>query len=374
MPFIHTLIMTFDKSFLKFSVALILTFIQAGCAWDEGQYSELKFKERHSGKFEPITEELTGINAVSDIFPYQDYVIVVAFDAIDQTFVTVFDKDSGETVAKSVRYGRGPNEILMPTHSYFDRERGVIGFYDQMLGKDISFKIEDIIAGKPNGHEKDATNNNIHSVAGTRDGMRVEMKMPPFFKREGSPAVRLELIDSSGNVLADYDSWPEIDTDEQKYVMYQQPRMDISPDNRRMVIAPSYAGILEILSIEDEKIKDGVTRYYSKPDFNVNPKSISIEYNNGTMIFANDVYATDKYIYCAFDGETRLLNIGKDGSGKSLLVKNIAIFDWKGRELELIRTSDGIQRICVDDDNVLYAMVEDSLHRVCLARLNLKRH
>ena len=72
--------------------------------------------------------------------------------------------------------------------------------------------------------------------------------------------------------------------------------------------------------------------------------------------------ATDDAIYAAYGGESDF----KSRTG----CRNIAVFDWNGNPLKLIRTGHRIERLCLDsEENTLYAMIQDSEGRSYIGRI-----
>ena len=90
-----------------------------------------------------------------------------------------------------------------------------------------------------------------------------------------------------------------------------------------------------------------------------------------------DVYAGESRIYAVFDGETnRLIYMEESLLGDPQqypAYSNIAVFDWKGTPLELIRTGTRIENIHVDErDHRLYALYYDDNGDLRIGTLSLE--
>ena len=104
------------------------------------------------------------------------------------------------------------------------------------------------------------------------------------------------------------------------------------------------------------ELRNIATKYFIEPDF-----TLEGDYSNLIASFC-DLYATDEVLLAAYGGETEF------GTG----INNIAIFDWKGNPLKLIRTDHRIERLCLDSEgNALYAVVHDSEGRPFIGRIRL---
>ena len=135
----------------------------------------------------------------------------------------------------------------------------------------------------------------------------------------------------------------------------------VSPDEEKFVITSTLGGILEIFSMKDGELSNIATKYFIEPDFSIEGNF----YNYDNLIYSFcDLCATDDAIYAAYGGESDF----KSSTG----CHNIAIFDWNGNPLKLIRTGHRIERLCLDnEENTLYAMIQDSEGRPYIGRIRL---
>ena len=90
------------------------------------------------------------------------------------------------------------------------------------------------------------------------------------------------------------------------------------------------------------------------------------EHTDRSRLGFQDIYAGNERIYTAYDG----INIIKFMPEDHPLFTRIAVFDWEGRPLELIKTGLSINRLCCDEtEGTVYAIVTDTDGRLRLGRL-----
>lgn len=84
-----------------------------GCGCDEqaAGYAFPEFKETVEAEFEIISNELFGLNAISDIAVHDSAVIVTAFSLEDGKILHLYDKNSGSPLMHTLNYGRVPRSF-----------------------------------------------------------------------------------------------------------------------------------------------------------------------------------------------------------------------------------------------------------------------
>lgn len=141
-------VVMYSKSFGQGLIALA-AFLSSCCSpSSEDRYALPEFDNVSDAKVEIISEELFGINRVSDIFVMEDHVVVGAYNAEDNTVLQVFDREGAE-LCHAVQYGRGPKEVLSILNLWSDKGKGVVGIVDQNQNKEVYVDIDRLLEEGP---------------------------------------------------------------------------------------------------------------------------------------------------------------------------------------------------------------------------------
>ena len=242
----------------------------------------------------------------------------------------------------------------------------VLSYYDfmrrEILCVDVDSLLEDVY-----DFETEVLNIPIwaSTVMNAGDDM-VYMRNPGYYDSDTSVLVRFVIQKKTGDILHEEIEYP-IEDKYKRFALYNFAKCSMSPDKSRFVVGTSIGAILEIFS-KDSTIECLNTKYFHEPEFEV--VSGHYEMNGKTILGFNDIYAADDRIYAVYDGERNPYYAGEE----RLVDTKIAVFDWEGNPLELIRTDYGIDRICYSErENVIYGAVRDIDDIMYLARLDLNR-
>lgn len=340
-----------------------------GCGCDEqaAGYAFPEFKETVEAEFEIISNELFGLNAISDIAVHDSAVIVTAFSLEDGKILHLYDKNSGAPLMHTLNYGRGPKELLFASNSCFDDNSATMTFYDNIASKKLTVNLDSLLV-----HGLDAVDEtswqaprwNVHDIT-LEQGTLLTYNIS-FLQRDTSGIMRMEFRNSSGELVSAYDGFPEIDDDRKRFMMYTNEIISVSPNEERFAVTSSLGGILETFSLENGKIKKLSTGYFVKPDFDM--EGNRYVYDDLIDAFC-DLHADDDVLFAAYGGETKM----SDKQDERIPpFRNIAIFDWKGNALKLIRTDRRIDRLCFEkEDNTIFAVVKDPDGRSYIGRIRL---
>ena len=353
----------FPALLLKGAILLSLVAVFPGCKSDRpGVYSPPEFQETVEEEFEVISDEIYGVKAISDMVVYGSKVIVCALNHEDGTILHIYDKESGEPLMHTLNYGRGPKELLFDANISFLQESGTMVFFDIIASKRLDIDVDGLME-----HGLDAVEEvywpsrlwNLRNIA--LENGSLHTYNISYLQRDTSSVERIELCDRNGNIISTYNEFPVIDDDRKRFMMYNNELIAVSPDEEKVVITTSVGGILEIFSMKDGELKNIATKYFIEPGFSIEGDFC----NYDDLIYSfSDLCATDDAIYAAYGGESDF----KSHTG----CRNIAIFDWNGNPLKLIRTGHRIERLCLDsEDNALYAMIQDSEGRPYIGRVRL---
>lgn len=349
-------------------LALVSFFQGCGCNEQSAEYTFPEFRKNAEAEFEIISEELFGLNAISDIEVHDSTVIVTAVSMEDGKILHIYDKDSGAPLMHTLNYGRGPKELLFASNCSFDKHTATMTFFDNLASKKLTVNMDSLLVlgiGAIKRTDWQAPRWNVHDIV-LEKGTLLTYNIS-FLQRDTSSVKRMALKDRLGDVISTYDRFPEIDDDRKRFMMYTNEIIAASPNGERFAVTSSLGGILETFSVENGTIKNLSTRYFVEPDFKI--EGNRYVYDDLTDAFC-DLYADDEVIFAAFGGETRM-----SGSGQKEQIppfRNVAIFDWKGNALEQIRTDHRIDRLCfVKEENTIYAVIKDPDGKSYIGRIRL---
>ena len=351
----------FPALLLKGAILLSLVAVFPGCKSDRpGVYSPPEFKETVEEEFEVISDEIYGVKAISDMVVYGSKVIVCALNHEDGTILHIYDKESGEPLMHTLNSGRGPKELLFMEDLSLRQDTGTMTFFDLIASKRLDIDVDGLME-----HGLDAVEEtywqcplwNIDNIVLKNGSLHINNVS--YLQKDTSSVVRLELRDNDGNLLSTYNEFPVIDDDRKRYAIYTNPFVAVSPDEEKFAITAARAGILETFSMKGGKLKNIATKYFIEPDFTIEGD----RFNYDTLLASfGDLCATDEVIYVAYGGD------GPMGSG----YHNIAMFDWDGNPLKLMRMDYNIMRLDFDrEEDALYAVVHDSEGRPFIGRILL---
>ena len=272
-----------------------------------------------------LTDDIC-VNTVSDIFKYGEHLYIIAYDAQNQTYLQAYDIKTGERLYSTIRYGNGPGEIIYPNISYFPW----ITHY---------FPIKSL--------------GNLTMMA-IKEGASEQLNN-----------ARISLINDQNQVVSEYNNFP-IESDKNiQYAVYQTDRADISMDKQHLIVGTSYGSILEIFDIT-EGIMPKTVKYFVEPTLILREGKYN---NDDTIIGFNDLFASNQYIYASYDGE----NYGNVPACD--FFNNIAVFDYNGMPVILLRMKNRVERICVDEEaGEIYAVLKLHSGEVKIAKLNMREY
>lgn len=344
-------------------VFLSIVLCCAACSSDKGpRYAAPEFARERSAQFELLTGELLMKN-ILDIWEYKSNLVVLGFE--NGRFLHVFDKRSGKKILETISLGRGPKEIGSLLNARLDRQ-GVLTLIDGQQQKKMSFQLDSLLAHSFAAISEQPYENPSWSraVIPLRDRQLV-------FRNIGDAAedttgvVRFELRDKAGKSMARSNDFPIADA-AMRFMVYNEARVSVSPDERKLAVGTVWGAILETFSLE-HGIEPLATRYFVEPNFNVGAAPGISE--NTVSGFA-DVYADDDRIYASYDGVRKVLEFSKiPAEERPLQFNRIVVFDWEGNGIEQIVTDYNVRALCAGEDGTIYAAVFDNFNRFYLGKI-----
>lgn len=336
------------------------------------KYVMPEFGKVTDAKFEILGDDLYGLNVINEVAVHGKYIIVAAPDQEDGKLIHVYDKVTGEPLLHTLNTGRGPNEYLYSWNLYFDEpDGGIMRIFDRMKSKVIEFQLDSLVdygfrAVRERRYESSKWNERIF-MAGD---LRIDINNVSHLRRGTCDDPRIEIVDREGSRVSAYDDYPYFENDEERWIVYNEARVSVSPDKNKMVVATPWGAIVELFDLAGGTVSLNAVKYMLPPEFKSGGNMYMYIGENMVDSFS-DVYASDDKVYGAFGGEVKLESYFRlPAERRSGLFRNIVIFSWDGEGLEKIRTDYQIEQLCADTDGTIYAVLSDVDGRVYLGRLD----
>lgn len=309
----------------------------------------------------PEEVELQSIPVAEDIilsFPYdmcmdQDYVYVLSM--VDDTWLQVYDKQSGEYKGGYIPRGQGPGELTTGFNLFYDESKRTISIFDTGSMKLLSFQIQEepgkllsLIEEKPFYDRAAVVRRLWHLPSGQE---LVDGQLGEGQKRQK----RFQLL-SGNKLISEYNVFP-IESPEE-HMAYIDPQVAISPDGKKMAAGIFYGAVLETFTLADSVRLTSLRKFYPS---HILYEGGAIKETDKTVYGFISLSGTDKRLYSVFVGD-------KDPNQ----LNHIAVFDWNGCEVIKYRTDCSVVRLCISyDDKTLYAVAHSIDKGFYLVSFNL---
>jgi len=350
-----------------FAVLAMTILMAQGCTGRKVRYSPPSFASEKTVHFTKVSDELQYLP--SDIFVYGDNIIVTGCGKNSLNTLFIYDKTSGKEIRSGLKYGRGPKETIMG-QLCVSMVDGRMTYYDLMLDKMLSFRIEDFLKS---GAEAITEQNFIvpkwtRFLTETADGKIINLTSKGYLAKDTTTIHRISLSREDG-FCSDYDSCP-IEDKPLAFTIYNQPKISISPDGTKMAIGTFAGAILETFDISKE-IRNIATKYFIEPVISVHSGTYS--YVDQSVLGFYDLFTTDDRIFAAYDGKYKWGDIANlPDSKRPLKFTRIAVFDWKGNGLAIYDTGYRVERIFyAETENTLYAMITDKERKYFIGKIKI---
>ena len=347
------------------------------CASQKQAFSYMpRFQSSRTAEFEPVGGPIKQNFMIRRLDTYGPYFVVISAANRGENSLQLYDRDGGRLVLEAIPWGDGGDGVgeVESNFTYsLDPGSGLLEYSDFRTGKILSVQLDSLadmgtaaIRERPYGKTgPDLT------IAPTRFGRLVSVE---DFREDGIPAIIL--VDRKGRERARTEGYNFLPEDSKKSRSQFTESCTVSPDGRRFAVVYGLGGIMEIYSVRPHRLKlKHIYSFIESPDSLYSTGSYS--YHKDDIFGFGDVYAGESRIYAVFDGETnRLIYMEESMLGDPQqypAYSNIAVFDWKGTPLELIRTGTRIENIHVDErDHRLYALYYDDNGDLRIGTLNLE--
>lgn len=251
---------------------------------------------------------------------------------LDGKWIHRYGRHDGQLKENMISYGQGPDEIVNGSSAPIT-----------MLNEDSLIVINDLgvksvkmvkIAGEPGVVKQINTTEFTPKpfIAHYIDPKRIliEVFRPKELNRE-------YVLVKDGEAVSTYVGVPEEKTDTKMAPYFNLSiAVAVSPDGQHIAAGYLYSGIIELFAVEDTVLREVYSHAFHPIDVPADP--IEAARNNQLIRAFSAATATDKYVFFVYSGENTPESENK-----------IAIFDWEGNPVKLIKTDCQILSFAVDD-------------------------
>jgi len=281
----------------------------------------------------------------SDIGLIVDISVIDSFLIINEhntdLIFKIFNIKTGNLLCNSIRKGRGPDEITLPT-DINEYQNDVFTMYDAGLKKLNFLSIKNLI----NGNSKFLKSEKIPYPAFKTYPINDSMFLSTGTFKEG----RYCLYNKNtgiNKIMLDY-PYDAIHKNEDNLIkgFAFQGEIEIKPDLRQFVSVCNQAGVLEICELYPDDFKRIFRKTYFLPKYK--DIGISAGFLKNNKFAFHSLSVTDSNIYIIYSGKSA--TSPNYTSGKFLLV-----YDWMGTPLIYFNLDREIKKMALDrKNNIIY--------------------
>ena len=298
------------------------------------------------------------------LISFDNYIIIL--NRVDNKFLQVFDKQTGEHLGGYVAVGQGPGEMNECMQVEYNKQGRTVTLYDSNSQQYFIYTIHEDsenflqFDSKKNFADKNSINQTMRRI------MRIYRmdEIHCLFDSRTIPAnkndQRFSLVTESGDVISEYRDFATTSFDD--YWAYSASHISISPDKRKMVSATYYGGVLEIFAI-DNSIKLIKAKYFYPIFYK------DLKYTEETYWVFQNICTSDEYIF------TLLLGSKDIEAYKKL--NHISVFNWQGEPVVRFTLEDDLMllRLCYnEDDGAIYAVAWTQDYDYVLLKLEVSNY
>lgn len=279
---------------------------------------------------------------------------LVVIDRRGEESVHVIDSDDGSWIASVGPPGDGPAEFRSPVAITRDRE-GRVWVFDtenqRMTRLDLG-RLDDGNAWADRSFRLSSTTR-VLDLTWTADAGMLAWGL----FREG----RYGRLDVRGRLEYETGTFPAVAAGEPAILNQQVYRVRFAahPNGRLIVAAARHAGRIDIVDAEGVARVSAAAPVPFEPSFDVRgaagwPMAV---FTDESRLGYIDVAATEGYIFALFSGRT-----AADFQGRSAYARDVHVFDWNGRLVEILRLDRDVAAIEVDAGRAqLFAIQHDPM-------------
>ncbi|KAF5045841.1 TolB-like 6-blade propeller-like protein [anaerobic digester metagenome] len=324
----------------KTLIILIFAFALFSCKSKESGDSERYIMPEFKQKLSVTPKYINYVNKdrnFMDIYfmlVKDDYLLLKSAD--ETNLIQVFNKNTGAYLTGIAPMGRGPGEYPMTVSFFFlddtlciyDRRQLIVNYYDKdFINKRIPFKRIKLEGA-----------NGFIQIVPYRHGF---ITAPLTY-------TRFIIQDKTGIQIGQYAQYPKFKAIDdsvaiRETLFLEKNEIDIKPDHTKLVSATLAGAIIEIFSLNGDRISLNKEIRLLPPTLLRRKDNTYTTSNESYMGFWN-IKTTDDYIYMIFSGK-KFKDHKKNNTGNYIYV-----YDWEGNPVKSFQINGGVYRFALDED------------------------
>lgn len=260
----------------------------------------------------------------------------------DNSYIQVFDKNTGKYMKSLAHKGNGPGEFLFHVLSFDSIQDTLYLSCNYNESPLFIYKTEDFVGGGQ-------MLGSVQIKGGSRSYKHIYPLRDGFLSAPLAQGLRFALHNREGEIVYKYHTFPSLGTDVDTNILWKafQMRTDIAvkPDRKRFAAATFLGAALEIYSTENNRIE-------LLKEVKMFPPKLLLRKERGSSIIHPDcmigmwnVVTTDEYIYVVFLGK-KMKDYDND-----LLADHIYVFNWEGKPVKSYRVPCKVSFFDVDEES-----------------------
>lgn len=277
--------------------------------------------------------------SVFSVNVFGDYLFVGS--PVDNFYIHIFNKHTGAFITSAASKGRGPGEFVNYVRS-LDTVKDTIYVSEGSSDRPVYlYNLMDFV--------NKANNFRTIDISGcSRSYLGLFPVKEGFLSAPATKGDRFAIHDKSGKMVSIYHKFPdlgvELDTLHLWKMIQLRTGLAVKPDRNKFAAVTMLGAILEIYSIENNKIRLEKELKFYPPKIVINRSDSRSRIHPDCMIGFWNAVATNDFIYTIFSGKTE-----RDFQSTPLLADFVYVFDWEGNPVKSYTVPCKIKRLSVNE-------------------------
>lgn len=292
---------------------------------------------------------------------------------LNEQLYHLFSINSGSYIRSFGYKGQGPGEVVNRTRHFVDHKDKMVYAYDMWQHKLVSYSLPDVLNEKSYGADLSFPST-VQNFVSQHLVYLNDQKFIVGYSSKGMVDNKYErnnrlMKTGLSDTIASIGIYPKLDEPEEyknveQFYFFYLGTMVAKPDGRRFAHATRSGCVMEIFDCEKDKIVPvGEFRFF-KPNYkskNRESRAPFVSQGEQAVNGIMSMFATDKYIYAAYDEGTGELNRTQ-----------FAVFDWEGNPIKKLQFEHKIICFYIDqNDRNGYVLVQEADDEITLHQFRL---
>lgn len=270
---------------------------------------------------------------------FRDYLFVGS--PVDNFYIHIFNKHTGEFIQSAAPRGRGPGEFVNYVR-LVDTIKDTIYLSEGSSDRPVYlYNLTDFV-NKANNFRK------VDISGCSRSYLNIFPANEGFLSAPATKGDRFAMHDKRGKMVSVYHKFPhlgvELDTLHLWKMIQLRTSLAMKPDRNKFAAVTMLGAILEIYSIENNKIQLEKEMKFYPPKILLNTSTSRSRIHPDCIIGFWNAVATNDFIYTIFSGKTE-----KDFQNTPLLADFVYVFDWEGNPVKSYAIPCKIKWLSIDE-------------------------